>query len=103
MKRGGPKAPTAIRGHFGLTFHPSEKANTIADCLENQFTSYELCDENHKRGVEARVQALLETVNNNPQERIIQCDVQKLINSLKLKNVCGIDGIPNECLGHLPK
>jgi hypothetical protein len=46
MKRDGPKAPTAIRGPFGLTSHPLEKANTIADCLENQFKSHELCDEN---------------------------------------------------------
>jgi hypothetical protein len=47
-KRDGPKAPTAIRGPFGLTFHPFEEANAIADCLENQFTSHEICDENHK-------------------------------------------------------
>jgi hypothetical protein len=66
MKRDGPKAPTAIRGPFGLTFHPLEKANAIADCLENQFTSHDLCDENHKRRVVARVQALLETIDNNP-------------------------------------
>jgi hypothetical protein len=31
------------------------------------------------------------------------CDLQKLINSLKLKKSCGIDGIPNECLRHLPR
>jgi hypothetical protein len=38
MKRDGPKAPTAIRGSFGPTFHPLGKANAIANCLENQFT-----------------------------------------------------------------
>jgi hypothetical protein len=66
MKRDGPKAPTAIRGPYGLTFHPLEKANAIADCLGNQFTSHELCDEDHKRRVEGRVQALLETADNSP-------------------------------------
>jgi hypothetical protein len=37
MKRDGPKALTAIHGPVG--YHPNEKANVIADCLENQFTS----------------------------------------------------------------
>jgi hypothetical protein len=53
--------------------------------------------------VEARVQALLEAADNNPPQRIRPCDVQKLLNSLKLKKACGIDGIPDECLRHLPR
>jgi hypothetical protein len=36
-------------------------------------------------------------------ERIRPRDLQKLLNSLKLKTACGIDGIPNECLRHLPR
>jgi hypothetical protein len=47
LKRDGPRVPTAIHGPSGLKFHPSEKANAIADCLENQFTHHDLCDENH--------------------------------------------------------
>jgi hypothetical protein len=102
LKGDGPRAPTAIRGPSGLKFHPSEKVNAIADCLENQFTRHDLCDETHDRRVEARVQALLEAVDK-PPERIRPCDLQKLINSLKLRKFCGIDGIPNECLRHLPR
>jgi hypothetical protein len=30
-------------------------------------------------------------------------DLQKLLNSLKLKKAYGIEGIPNECLRHLPR
>jgi hypothetical protein len=30
----------------GITYHPDEKANVIVDYLQNQFTSYGLCDEN---------------------------------------------------------
>jgi hypothetical protein len=48
MKRDGAKEPTAIHGPFGLTFHPLEKANAIADCLENQFTPHGLSDEKNK-------------------------------------------------------
>jgi hypothetical protein len=80
-----------------------EKANAIADCLEIQFTPHDQCDENHERQGEAKVQALLETVDKNPPQRIRPCDVQILIKSLKLGKACGIDGIPNECLRHLPR
>jgi hypothetical protein len=78
-KRDGPRAPTSIHGPSGLKFQPSEKANAIADCLENQFTHHDLCDENHERRVEARVQALLKAVDNKPPERIRPCDLRKLI------------------------
>jgi hypothetical protein len=53
--------------------------------------------------VGAKVQALLETVENNPPQRIRPGDVQKVIKSFKLRKACGIDGIPNECLRHLPR
>jgi hypothetical protein len=35
-KSGGPKAPSTIRGPLGPKFHPINKANIIAECLENQ-------------------------------------------------------------------
>jgi hypothetical protein len=69
IKRNGPKVPTAVHDFFGVTFHPLEKANAIADCLENQFTPHDLCDETHEWRVVARVQALLEAVDNNPPHR----------------------------------
>jgi hypothetical protein len=51
--------------------------------------------------VEATVQALLETVDNNSSQRIRPCNLQNLINFLKLRKACGIDGIPNEYLRNL--
>jgi hypothetical protein len=74
LKRHGDTAPIAINGPSGLKFHPSEKANAIADCLETQFTPQELCDENHERGVEVRVQAPLEDADNSFPQRIKSCD-----------------------------
>jgi hypothetical protein len=62
---GWPKAPAAIHGPSGFKYHPIEKSNMIADCLENQFTPHDLCDDNHERQVEAKVQALLETADSN--------------------------------------
>jgi hypothetical protein len=53
IKRNEPKATTAIRGPLGLKYLPLEKAITISDCLEYQFTPHDLCDENHKRHVDA--------------------------------------------------
>jgi hypothetical protein len=64
--RDGPRAPTAIHGLLGLKYHLVDKANAIADCLENQFTLHDLCEENHERQVEARVQALLEAEDSDP-------------------------------------
>jgi hypothetical protein len=70
FRRDGPRAPTAIHDTSGLKFLPAEKANAIADCLEIQFTPHELCDENHEQRVEAKVQALLGIVYQNPPQRI---------------------------------
>jgi hypothetical protein len=103
LTRDGPRAPTAIHEASGLKFLPSEKANAIADCLEIQFTPHELCEEKHERQVEAKVQALLETVDKNPPQRVRPCEVQKLIGFLKLSKACGIDGIPNESLRHFTR
>jgi hypothetical protein len=64
--RDGPRAPTAIHGLLGLKDHPEDKANANADCLANQFTPHDLCDENHELRVEAKVQALLEAVDSDP-------------------------------------
>jgi hypothetical protein len=41
-KKDGPKTPTALHGPLGKTYHQNEKANMIADCLENHFTSHDL-------------------------------------------------------------
>jgi hypothetical protein len=63
LNRGGPRTPTAIHGPLGLQFLLLGKANAIVDCLENQFTLHDLCDENHKWRVEASVQTQLEAVD----------------------------------------
>jgi hypothetical protein len=63
LNRDGPKAPAAIHGPSGLKYHPLEEANMIADCLENQLTPRDLCDNNHERRVKATVKALLEVID----------------------------------------
>jgi hypothetical protein len=70
MRRDGPKAPTAVHGPLGITYHPDEKDNVIADYLENQFTYHDLCDKNHEQHVETTVQALLATVHGTPLGKI---------------------------------
>jgi hypothetical protein len=94
LKRNEPRAPIAIHGPLRLEVIPLEKANATADCLENQFTSHDLFDENHEWWVKARVQALLEAVDNTTPERIP---------SLKLKKACRIYGIPKERIGNFPR
>jgi hypothetical protein len=74
-KRGGPKVPTAIHGPSGPIFYPNAKAKVIANYLEDQITPHELCDLDHERRVEARVQAVLKTVDEAPSEKFRPCDV----------------------------
>jgi hypothetical protein len=94
MKRDGP---------LGITYQPNEKANVIADNLENQFTSHDLCDESHARQMETIVQVLLASVSGTPFGKVRSCNIHNLANSLKFRKACGLDGIPNECLRHLPR
>jgi hypothetical protein len=68
LKIDGPRVPTAIHGPSGIKFHPSEKAKAIADRLENQFTKHNLCDENHERGVEAKVETARSRRHQVPQK-----------------------------------
>jgi len=43
---GWTKETNYIHGPSGSMYHSSEEANAIADCLGNQFTFQNLCDEN---------------------------------------------------------
>jgi hypothetical protein len=103
MKRDGPKVPTAVHGPTGITYYRNEKANAIANCLEKQFTSHDLCDENHERRVKTKVQGLLASVDDTPLGKVRSCEINKLANSLKLRKSCGLDDIPNVCLRHLSR
>jgi hypothetical protein len=78
MERVGPKAPTTIHGPLGITYQPNEKVNVIADCLENQFTSHDPCDENHVQQVETRVRVLLASVSGTPLAKVRPCDIHNL-------------------------
>jgi hypothetical protein len=99
--RDGPRAPTAIHGLLDLKYHLVDKANAIADCLENQFTPQDLFEENHEWWVEARVKALLKAVDSDSPERIRPCDLQTLSNS----SLAHLSHLINHCirLSHFPK
>jgi hypothetical protein len=53
--------------------------------------------------VETRVEALLTSADDTPLIKVGLCDIKKLVKTLKLRKACGLDGIPNECLRHLPR
>jgi hypothetical protein len=46
--------------------------------------------------MEIRVQALLASVDDTLLGKARPCNIHKLANSLKLRNACGLDDIPNE-------
>jgi hypothetical protein len=53
---------------FDPVFYSNERAYLIENCLENLFSSHKVCDTDHERRVEARVQALLNTVDELPTQ-----------------------------------
>jgi hypothetical protein len=65
QKKDGTKALSAIYGPSGPIVYPINKANIIAECLENQFTAHDLCDCELRWHVEATVAAMLATVDEN--------------------------------------
>jgi hypothetical protein len=81
IKRDEPKASTAIYGPSGFKFRPLEKTNVTADSLWSKLTPHDLRDENDKKLVEARVQAVFEAVGNDLPERTRPCDVLELIST----------------------
>jgi hypothetical protein len=78
-KRDEPKTPTAIHDPLGPVLYPNETTHVIANYLENLFTTHKVCDTDHERWVEARVQALLTTVDENPPAKFRPCDASKEI------------------------
>jgi hypothetical protein len=63
-------------GPISLIFYPTDKVNTVADCLENQFRAHDLC-----RNVEAQFEALLATVDEDIFINFRLCDVSKQYNN----------------------
>jgi hypothetical protein len=45
----------------------------------------------------------LKTIAVEKVEKVRPCDINKLVNALKLRKACVLDGIPNEYLWHLPR
>jgi hypothetical protein len=78
-KKGWTKGTKSYSWSLGLKYKPLEKATMTADCLENQLTPHDLCDENNKQRVQDRVQALLEAADDTSLEKVRPCDMQKLI------------------------
>jgi hypothetical protein len=80
-----------------------ETVKVIADCVESQFSPHDLCKENHEEQGAACIQALLEAADDNHPERVGSYDVLKIISSLKLKEACGLNDIPNERHRHFQR
>jgi hypothetical protein len=81
----GPKVPTAVHGHLATKYYPKWEENVIADYLKITFTPHNLCDENHERQLEIRVQALLETADDTPLEKGRLFDIQRSLISSNIE------------------
>jgi hypothetical protein len=81
-KTGEPKAPSAVHGLLSPILYPIDKANIIADCLENHLRAHDLCDCDHRRHMEAQVEALLATIDEDTPVNFWPYDVSKETQSL---------------------
>jgi hypothetical protein len=88
--------------HCPLTsvYYSIDKANIIAECLENQFRVHDLrdCDHSH-----VSKSCWLLSMKTPLPINIRPCDVPKEIQCLKLWKACGFDGIPSKLLWHIPR
>jgi hypothetical protein len=84
-KQGWTKGTNCHSWSFRPKISSVDKANAIADCLQNQFTPHDLCEESHEWRVEARVRALLEAVDSDPPERIRPRDLTEITKFLKIE------------------
>jgi hypothetical protein len=66
---------TDIYDPLGLTYQPTDDANKIAEFWKNQFRPHDLCDEDHKRWMEARVQALFGAIDDTVFEEERSCHI----------------------------
>jgi hypothetical protein len=53
------------------------------------------CVTDHRRYVQAKVKALLVTIDEDTPVKFRPCDVSEEIHPLNLGEACGFDGIPN--------
>jgi hypothetical protein len=77
--RSGQKALSAVHDQLGPIFYRISEGNIIADCLESQFTLHDLRDYDHEMQVQARVQALLTTIDEDIPVKFCPCDVSNEI------------------------
>jgi hypothetical protein len=65
LKRDGPRTLTDIHGPQALNFIRPRKPTKLLTAWKIS-SHHDLCDKNHKRRVEARVQALLDAAESKP-------------------------------------
>jgi hypothetical protein len=98
INRDGPRAPTAVGGPLRTVSLVRERKPVQLQTAWKTSSHRITCVKKTMNGtwrLESKLYSKLQTVT--PPEKVRPCDLQQLIKA------CGIDGIPNECLRHLPR
>jgi hypothetical protein len=98
VKWNQPKAPNEV---LTLQVIISLKQESQRDCELLRKPVHMLCMTSVPKTI--RVQALLKSVADIPLQKVTSSNIQILINTLKLKKACGLEGIKNERLRHVPR
>jgi hypothetical protein len=60
-------------------FNPIDKLNIIAECLDNQFRAHDLCENDHRRHLEAQLESLLAIIDEDFLVNFRSYDISKYI------------------------
>ena len=93
-----------IHGANGLNYNALDKANAIADCLEDQYKAHKADDDyrQHYRQVRRRVTNFSHSDVTTEYQDITVSETRRLIKKLKISKAPGSDKISNNNLKQLP-
>ena len=92
-----------IHGATGLKYNALDKANAIADCLEDQFRTHEPDDDylRHYREVRRSVRNFEHTLHQSECLDFTSSETRRVIGELKVNKSAGPDRIPNAAIKEL--
>nr|CAD7257643.1 unnamed protein product [Timema shepardi] len=104
LKRSTQRTRTsAIHGWQGMTYTAADKAEAIAESLEDHFKpNSETQDENFSTAVKDEVNLYFEEPPEVPPPLVSKLEVEQVIRRLKKNKAPGVDRISNEMLCHAP-
>jgi hypothetical protein len=101
-KRDGSKAPNTAHGPLGITSPERESQPNCRLLRKSVYISWPMWQQPWATGVDNSSRSACICIRQ-PLGKIRLCNIQKLVKTLKQRKACGLNGIPDERLSHLPR